>query len=97
MSNFVCPICEGRKRALAHINRGSAPHSWEKMDCRACAGTGMISAETATAIANGRSMRERRIARDESLREAAKRLGVSPAELSRIEHGYPSPPQGRDE
>jgi transcriptional regulator with XRE-family HTH domain len=43
----------------------------------------------------GSTVRERRLARGYGLNELAKRLGISPAYLSRIELGHEKPP--RDE
>lgn len=84
-----CQFCRGKgKTGPVHINRGNAPHEWrESMDCHHCAGTGRWTPERHARWEAGQAMRAERIARDESLREAAKRLGISPARLSAIETG----------
>lgn len=85
----TCPRCEGRGWiGPVHINRGDKAHEWrERMDCHLCKATGSINEDTRQAIDLGRRLRECRLARDESLREAAKRLGLSAAELSTLETG----------
>lgn len=84
-----CPRCDGRGWVgPIHINRGDKPHEWRKrMDCDLCRATGTISDDVRDAIELGRRFRERRIARDESLREAAQRLGMRASELSALETG----------
>ena len=88
-----CETCRGTgKVGPVHINRGEQPHEWvETMPCDVCKGSGEVTAEHARRIALGRIARSERLSRDESLREAAKRLGISPAELSRIERGEHQP------
>jgi hypothetical protein len=66
----------------------------EWLPCSTCAGTGEITAERAEAYRQGRELRNRRIAADRSLREEAKRLGVSPVALSRMERGL-NPESGK--
>lgn len=89
-ASVTCPTCSGRKRGLVHLNRGDKPHEFREMDCRTCAGTGAVSAEVALRIAKGEALRQARIARGEGLREAARRLGITAAELSAREQGAAS-------
>ena len=57
------------------------------MPCADCDGTGQWSAERLELYERGQRYREQRVLRGESLREAAKRLGVSPTQLSNFELG----------
>ena len=57
------------------------------MDKLTCGGSGYWTAQQAVAARNGSAMRQKRIERGESLLEASRRLGMSPAQLSAIEHG----------
>ena len=61
----------------------------EYIPCHTCNDAGTITEEHAARIAVGKKLRAERIARDESVMEAAKRIGVRPSELSDIEHGRP--------
>jgi len=85
----TCPRCEGRGWVgPVHINRGNKPHEWrEKMDCDLCGTRGTIDGGQRKAIELGKQLREKRLARDESLLEAAKRLKLKPSELSALETG----------
>lgn len=85
----TCPRCEGKGWVgPVHINRGDKPHEWrERMDCDLCKASGVIDDGTVQALELGKRLREKRLARDESLREAARRLNMSAAELSGLETG----------
>jgi hypothetical protein len=87
--NTPCPRCEGKGWVgPVHINRGDKPHEWrERMDCSLCKGTGQIDDDTRAGVEFGKRFRDMRIARGESIRECAKRLGLSTAELSGLEQG----------
>jgi len=84
-----CPRCEGKGwSGPVHINRGDQPHEWrERMDCDFCGATGKIDADKREAVEFGKRLRAKRVAREESLMEAAKRLGMKPSELSGLETG----------
>lgn len=86
---LTCPTCDGTgKTGPVHINRGEQPHEWrESMPCLTCAGNKTIHNDKAIAMEFGRAARNKRVARGESLREASKRYGMSPAELSGLERG----------
>lgn len=58
-----------------------------EVDCSTCQGVGSITIEKRDRIEAGRKRREERIARGASLREEAKRLGISVPELSALERG----------
>lgn len=85
----TCPHCNGKgDTGPVHINRGSKPHEWrDNVPCTLCMGSGQVSDDVIEACALGKALRDKRVANDESLREASKRLGMSPAELSRLEQG----------
>lgn len=91
---LVCPSCNGEKehRGIAFFNTGedSSGHKQAAVaiECQLCAGAGKVTQMVAQRHAVGRKHREDRIALNESLYEAAKRLGVRPAELSACEHGF---------
>jgi DnaJ-class molecular chaperone len=85
----TCPTCKGKRTNIAHINTGidSQRHRWSEIPCFTCNGAGNISDEHATRITKGAEMRQARVARKESLYEAAARMGMTAARLSAIEHG----------
>ena len=85
-----CPDCDGNGGSQGFVTRTTGCRL-EFIQCRTCAGTGEIAADEAAAMEErriaGRALRAERMARDESLGEAAARLGISPMELSAKEHG----------
>lgn len=89
-ARIVCPSCNnippGPKLCFAHNATCCMPEI-RNDPCDFCGGLGHVSLEKAEAWVTGRKMREERLARNESLREAAKRMGIKPSELSAIEHG----------
>ncbi len=78
-----CPSCDGKGYNVGYACPG---FRLVRLDCQVCDG-GNLAAEGDQRLKKGQAMRDDRIARDMSLREEAKRLGISPVELSRIEHG----------
>jgi len=85
-----CPMCGGSgNTGPVHVNRGpDQPGYWlENDDCRVCGGAGAVSDAFLRRYHAGLAAKERRILRRESVGEAADRLGISPADLSGIEHG----------
>jgi hypothetical protein len=84
-----CPFCDGKRTVFAFVNTGedSSKHISGIFKCSQCNGTGEISADHYTAYLQGRSLRKARIELGESLSAAAKRNGISAAELSNIESG----------
>lgn len=78
-AGFVGPV---------HCNRGDEPHEWiDRMQCDVCGGGGELTPDQVMARTAGAAMRRARVDRGESLLEASKRLGMSPAQLSAIESG----------
>jgi DnaJ-class molecular chaperone len=84
-----CPHCNGEGGGNAFINRGPdiSTHSVEWVRCRTCEGAGVISGERAVLVAQGKAMRDARVARQETLLEAARKMGITPSRLSAIERG----------
>lgn len=58
-----------------------------QVTCLTCKGEGALTPERLRAINEGAAMRRERIARGESIRDAAARLGVDVVTLSQREHG----------
>lgn len=88
---LVCPRCHGKPSPprvyYATKSDGSCVSGVDASPCALCGGTGHVPPEKATAFARGAQMRRARLAIGESLMEAAKRMGITPAELSAREHG----------
>ena len=84
-----CPHCNGDGGGPAFINRGLdiSTHSVDYVRCRTCEGDGVVSDERAGFIAEGRVWRDARVARQETLLEMSRRIGIGPAEISATEHG----------
>lgn len=85
-----CPRCTGDGGYYALVTRATGCTE-EYLTCLLCKGDGQISAEVVGWLKEGSDHRNARVARDESLRECAKRLGVSPALLSAMETGRQRP------
>jgi DNA-binding XRE family transcriptional regulator len=90
---IACKMCNGAgKVGPVHVHREDGKHEWlDEAPCRDCDGTGQWSAERLELYERGQRYRQQRDMRGESLREAAKRLGISPAELSNFELGKGGP------
>lgn len=88
---MVCPSCLGAKSVMAIIDRrgaaGMPTGSVERVPCRVCGGSGEISEELAAAIHAGEQLRAERLARGETMREAATARGISVVEYSKLERG----------
>ncbi len=90
---ITCKRCDGAGQiGPIHVHKADGKHEWrESMPCPDCDGTGQWSAERLELYERGQRHRDHRIMRGESLREAAKRLGISPAQLSAFEQGKAGP------
>ena len=84
---YRCTACDGQKGGMAHVNRGDQPHTWEFIPCRICDGKGRITEEQRQRIITGQKLRADRLARDMSLYEEARRLGMTSVQLSDLECG----------
>lgn len=92
-----CQTCRGAGEiGPVHVNRGDQPHEWrENMTCVDCGGAGSWDMARWERWQVGRRHRQERIARDESMYECARRLGVEASDISEFEHGrkhLPTPP-----
>jgi hypothetical protein len=88
MSERRCEQCGGTgKTGPVHINRGDAPHEWvDSMPCAYCV-DGVVSDDLYEAQQLGKKLRASRIARQETIYEQARRLGISSAQLSQLQRG----------
>ncbi len=92
-----CPDCRGSGRTIAsHVRYASGGGACNvPMKCSQCGGTGQIPDAMLDWIARGKAMRDRRVEVERrSLREEAKRRGMSPSELSAMEQGRCEPVEG---
>ena len=82
-----CPVCNGRGGidTIACLNPGGVRQHWR--NCEQCKGTGKITQDLLNAIEFGRAYRADRIASLETVSKRAKKLGVLPSVLSRVECG----------
>lgn len=89
-----CQMCKGKGwSGPVHINRGNGPHEWvERLPCNDCGGSGSWSMDRWNAWQIGQALRNKRIARDESLRECAQQMGIPASKLSAIERGKDQEP-----
>jgi hypothetical protein len=90
---MICPDCKGAKGSTAYACPGFRPIH---IPCELCDATGEVTpehAESVTALrAAGNAIRQERIERGESMRDAAKRRGLTVVEYSRIENGRSARP-----
>jgi len=85
--DITCPDCSGKGIVHGFACGGANPGYRDDMKCFTCRGTGKVDAEYPARLAEGRRMRKERVARVESLYDAAKRLGMTSSQLSGIENG----------
>lgn len=97
MTTLICPSCGGKGQTLCHVDgsRDGQPFGETRlMACSTCDGRKEITSEHQMRIIEGERRRDDRKARLMSLREEAKRLGISPVELADIEWGRVAKPTG---
>ena len=85
-----CPECAGRGEIMA-IACGRKGPVGLSLECELCEKTGKISKTKAAWRAAGRKMRDERIGRGVVLRNEAKRRGMDPVVLSKMERGILKP------
>ena len=85
---MICPNCSGSKTIPALLHHSDGSGNWGCIQCSVCQGKGVITPEGLERLKQGNSMRLDRIGRGLSLREEAKRLGISPIVLSHREQGH---------
>lgn len=96
-ATVICPNCAGRGSNPAFVDTAKGGWFDPALRCSLCGGTGQISHQTARWLAVGRQHYTRRMARDESVRECARRMGISASELSAMEHGRADPERIKDD
>ncbi len=92
---MICPSCKGKGTSVAFVDwhDDSKEHGMDgelmELECHYCGGTGAIADVEAwrKREQRGRNMRNERKSKGESLRDAAKRMGISATKLSQIERG----------
>lgn len=91
----TCPDCKGEKKLPALVNRGEKGCSREQITCITCHGSGEVADDYArrrgVAEQTGRLLKAGRLARNETLLQAALRLNMSVSEYSRLERGVVLP------
>lgn len=95
MSLWTCPRCGGSKSSEAFVD-GPRFNGIRLIDCVLCKGAGVVSEAQFEWWQTGQSHYRARVDRGESVRECARRLGISAADLSGMEHGRldPAPIKG---
>ena len=86
---ITCKFCHGKGFVgPVFVDRSDGTGELlERIECTHCGCTGVWDAEHLARYEAGRAHRQERIAREESLRECASRLGISPAQLCNFEQG----------
>lgn len=84
---MTCPVCKGGKvsRGIACDRRTGRATSFE-IPCAFCGGTGKVHPERHALWEAAQLRRKDRISRGLTLSKEAQRLGITPQELSRLEH-----------
>lgn len=82
MTPLPCPRCKAQGKLLA-----ATTHFAGLQRCPTCKGHRFISREHARRICEGRAMRQERIKRGLSIREAARKRGVTALKLAKMEKG----------
>lgn len=90
---MICYDCNGTGETVAsHVSYADGRHGYNvRSKCSRCGGNGVIDSMVADWMVKGNVMRERRIAAGRSLRDEAKRRGLSPYVLSQMENGRIEP------
>lgn len=85
----ACPTCKGKGTNFCHVNMGldTSKHYWGDVQCHTCRGTGQVPEAMFRWMEAGKRCRDARVARDESLNEYAKRIGLNAADVSSFEWG----------
>lgn len=93
-SDVLCPHCHGKGESMAFV---CGTHcDYRPVKCSTCGGSGRITTEQVSRMAEAEVIRKDRIARRLTLRKEGARLGVGFAEWSRIEAGQlPETDEGR--
>ena len=82
-----CANCDGTGKVFGFLKYRDNGCTAGQLPCSQCRGSGELSDEQRSRIEDGRRRRDDRVARGLNLRDEARRLGITPAELSDIEWG----------
>ncbi len=85
----TCPVCQGNKESVVFHNTGAdnSNHYSSVLKCRFCGGDGVVPFEQHKNFRKGQLLKELRLSKRETLRDCALRLGLTPAEVSKVEQG----------
>lgn len=88
-----CPTCKGTGQVgPVHVNLGNGRGGWkDNVVCYRCGGSGIATTEMLDWMARGKKLREARLARGETLGDAAERLGMIASAISAMEEGKRDP------
>lgn len=86
-----CPVCDGKGTHGLFADGPKGGRYVEAAPCTFCAGKGRVEPHRIEWRRIGRDHYRARVKRAESVRDCATRLGVTPAELSAMEHGRADP------
>lgn len=84
---MICPYCKGKKQVFGHANYGDGRGEYKFIPCLFCHASGEVSDDHAQWIEEGQKRRADRLARGMTIYEEAEKLGITSADLSRIELG----------
>jgi|GEM_PF-2266230 len=87
---ITCPECHGNSTSTA-IVCGTQGCRTVSRKCPVCQGRGHVSEERARLWIRGQMLRKDRLMRQETLRQAARRMGITEVELSKMERGIVEP------
>ena len=90
LETVECVGCFGDGMISAFVRRAGSCNL-ERIQCSDCKGSGRLDKTRLEWIKAGEAMFRDRVDRDMSLREEAKRRGMTPRELGDMEHGRVQP------
>jgi DNA-binding XRE family transcriptional regulator len=90
---MTCPECQGsgRQEITGFVCGSKSQAGRVEIRCSACHGTGTVADETPDWRELGRTITVLRQAHDQSAREFARAIDVSPGDLNEAEHGRINP------
>jgi DnaJ-class molecular chaperone len=94
-TGLPCPHCHGKGSNPGFICFADGEATRSRFDkaiqCSLCKGAGSISREVAAWRMIGKRHRDARVAREESILECSRKMGIRPSELSAMENGRANP------